>query len=441
MASPLISKSAESAEIVRCVVYKNGDKSTNVEIGGGIYKLSYYESILQDTVRVTIDYVDSGYTINNTTLLEGLPLIGQERVELEIADNNNNTKKVTLYVNSILPGYNDQNKQIVTIDLVSKEFILNEQVRVKKRYDGKISDHVEKILKDQPPFGLGTKKDTNIEQTVNLYNFIGNNKKPLYVCSLLSKKSIPTTGGGKGKTAGYFFFETDKGFVYKSIDTLMKQEPKSKLIYTTTVDQKGEKIPAGYDGKILEYNVDSVSNNLQQKYKMGLYNTKIVKFDPFNCFYEVVNQQASDSYEKGGKQLPKLNDDEFPNKETNAATKTSYYLIDTGTLPTGDTKQQLEKSKEKNFEETEIVNNATMRYNNLFATKVSITIPGLFKLSAGDTIYVDSPKIEAANEPDVNQQFGGKYLISHICHYITQKRSFSSLKLVRESVGRQASSQ
>jgi hypothetical protein len=436
MAKPAISKSALSSNIVTCKIYGNDGGSVNLI--PGIYELKYYESILQDTVRVTIIYVDSKGSINDTTVLEGLPIVGQERVELEIVDNVEGKKKVTLYVNSAHPQHNDYNKQLVALDLVSKEYILNQQVRIRKRYDGKLSDHVKKILTDSPPFGLKTKKNLDIEQTVNLYNFIGNNKKPLYVCAWLSKKSIPSSGGGKGETAGYFFFETDSGFKYKSIDSLMKQNPKTKLIYNSSVDSQGAKIPPGYDGKIIDYNVDSAANNISEKMKIGLYNTKIVKFDPFTCYYEVINRQSSDSYEKGGKKLPKLNDKEFPNKESNAATKTNYVLIDTGTLPTGNIDQQLQKSRDKNLEESDILNQATMRYNNLFSTQVSVTLPGLFKLSAGDTIFIDSPKIEGSQNNDVNQQYGGKYLISHICHYITQSETYTSANIVRESFGRQA---
>jgi hypothetical protein len=437
MAGPLISKKAEASGIIKCTIY--GNNGGEVELIDGIISFNYYESILQDVIKVVITYADSGYSINNTTLLEGLPVVGQERVSIQIVDNNNTTKKVTLYVNSAVPNYSDANKQIITLDLVSKEYILNEQVRVRKRFDGKISDSITRILTDSPPFGLGSQKKIDVEQTVNLYNFMGNNRKPLYVCSWLSKKSIPSTGGGKGKTAGYFFFETEAGFNYKSVDTLMQQSYKAKLIYNVSTDERGSKIPQGYDGKILEYNVDYTMNNMNAKMGMGVYNTKIIKFDPFNCYYESINKQVSDTYETGGKNLPQLNNKEFPNKETNAATKTTYLLVDTGVLPTGNTKQQIDKSKEKNLEETDIINQAMMRYNSLFATKVSITIPGMFKLNAGDTIFVDSPQIENSNNTDVNQQFGGKYLISDLCHYMSQRETYTSLTLIRESFGRKSS--
>lgn len=444
MADKVISKKGEAAGVTKCVIY--GNQGGEVDLVNGIYTIHYYESILSDSVRVTLVFADSVGTINGTTALDGLPIVGQEKVELTINDNSNNGKSVTLFVNSVKPFFNDTNKQMLTLDLVSREFIVNEQVRVRTRYDGKISDHINKILKDV----IKTQKKLNVEQTINTYNFLGNNKKAFYTCTWLSKKSVPTTGGGLGKTAGFFFYEVgdtiidgskqQKGFYYQSIDTLMKQEPISKFVFNTTNDKKGEKVPPGYDGKVMNYNVETAgSEDITGRMKMGLYNTRIVTFDPFNCFYKVENQQASESYEKGGKKLPTLNDKDFPgNKSPSGATKTSYFLIDTGTMPTGGTQQQISKSKEPNLDYTNVVNYSTMRYNNLFSSKINITIPGTFKISAGDTFFVDSPKIESAKNPDVNKQHGGKYLVSELCHYIDQRNTYTVLDLVRESVERKA---
>jgi hypothetical protein len=63
-------------------------------------------------------------------------------------------------------------------------------------------------------------------------------------------------------------------------------------------------------------------------------------------------------------------------------------------------------------------------------------VPGQFGLSAGDTIFVDYPQVENSSEQGVNKEYGGKYLISNICHYIRQKACETNIELVRESIGR-----
>jgi hypothetical protein len=43
----------------------------------------YYESILQDSVRATVTFVDTGNAIDGKTVIEGLPLVGEEKVSLK----------------------------------------------------------------------------------------------------------------------------------------------------------------------------------------------------------------------------------------------------------------------------------------------------------------------------------------------------------------------
>ena len=44
---------------------------------------------------------------------------------------------MTLYVNKVTPLVEDTRKSIVQLDLASKEFIMNEKVRINKRFNGK----------------------------------------------------------------------------------------------------------------------------------------------------------------------------------------------------------------------------------------------------------------------------------------------------------------
>ena len=136
-----------------------------------------------------------------------------------------------------------------------------------------------------------------------------------------------------------------------------------------------------------------------------------------------------------GKELPKLNP-ELNSKLTNF-TKTTYALVDKGTLPSGSSEQQIEKSKEINFDYSNIVNQASQRYNQLFTIKKSITIAGDFSLNAGDTIFVDIPEASADKmKQGVDPQTGGLYIIADLCHYITPDRCLTKLNLVRDSYGR-----
>jgi len=443
MAPKVATKSSDPSILETLTIHSNVNPSDTVSLADGILELNYIESIMNDTIKVNLSFVDTGASINDKTVMEGLPLVGQEKVVLKFRDNNKNVlgdkPELVLYVNKITPGLDKAQKSIVGLELVSKEYILNEKIRITKRMDGKLSDHIRTILTSQDY--LKTEKKVDIEDTINNFNFFGNNKKSLYTINWLSKKGVSAKSQKLGTSAGYFFYETSEGFFFKSIDSLLDQEPKTKMIYNETPDTRGSNIPEGYDQKILRFQ-KSNAVNVQEKLKMGSYSNRVVLFDPFTCFYEVKTNdtdRTQDSLKKGGKELS-LSDSrnkEFDipgnNKEFS---RTQYFLLDKGTAPTGNADQQIEKSGEENFEYGQIANQSMMRYNQLYAMRASITIAGNFSLHAGDAIFIDSPGLQKKNTSDVDRRDGGLYIITDICHKIDGTGTYTQCNLARDSFGR-----
>ena len=443
MAPKVATKSSDPSILETLTIYSNVNPSDTVSLADGILELNYIESIMNDTIKVNLSFVDTGASINDKTVIEGLPLVGQEKVVLKFRDNNKNVlgdkPELVLYVNKITPGLDKAQKSIVGLELVSKEYILNEKIRVTKRMDGKVSDHIRTILTSQDY--LKTEKKVDIEDTINNFNFFGNNKKSLYTINWLSKKGVSAKSQKLGTSAGYFFYETSEGFFFKSIDSLLDQEPKTKMIYNETPDTRGSNIPEGYDQKILRFQ-KSNAVNVQEKLKMGSYSNRVVLFDPFTCFYEVKTNdtdRTQDSLKKGGKELSlsESRNKEFDipgnNKEFS---RTQYFLLDKGTAPTGNADQQIEKSGEENFEYGQIANQSMMRYNQLYAMRASITIAGNFSLHAGDAIFIDSPGLQKKNTSDVDRRDGGLYIITDICHKIDGTGTYTQCNLARDSFGR-----
>ena len=492
MAEQVTTRSSTPAEVTKLEIYSNEDESKSVDLRGGLSRIQYYESILQDTVRVTVIYSDTGSTIEKdgelVSAVEGLPIVGQERVDLVFTDNNDNEISFTksgdnaLYINKYTPMIEDTTRSLVMLDLVSKEFILNEKIRVNTRFDGKISEHVKGILtsmefdkdgaKVQKKYLDSKKSVEDWEETDGNYNFCGNNRKPFYTMNWLSKKGVPTQGDPQalGNTAGFFLWETSEGYHFRSIDWLMnteKNKKKKSIIYNDSPDAGGEKTPKGYDIKALGAEKDN-RINIQEKLKMGAYSTRTIVFNPFSCLYEVV---APNAYAKGdvpasqdklklaGEKLPVMNKEfdmneveggsgEGTKKDSKEFSRTQYMIIDSGTLIadgsrnpkewTKGTKAQLEKSqKEENFEITKILSQSSMRYNQLFGTKISVTIPGEFSLHAGDSIFFDGPELTSdANKDSIDQKDGGLYIIADICHYSSTKETYTKMNLIRDSTER-----
>ena len=424
---------SQPATISKADVVSNSDAEKTASLVNGIIRLTYFESILQDSIKASLVFSDAGNAIDGKSVVEGLPLVGTEDFKLEMKDNNDKKLKVNMVVNSMTPLYEDGSKNVINLSLVSEEFLRNEmgESRCRARFNGNISDNIEKIFKDR----LKTKKPLDIERTSNDYNFLGNGRKPYYILNILSKQSIPE--GGEDGSAGFLFFETADGYQFKSIDKLFDKKQKKSYVFNNSTDAK-EGVPAGYDGKILRYQADS-SINVQSKMNMGAYKTKLVMFDPYNCKYVVDEKTADEAVEKkkvklAGKGLPVFNEKfKTPTKDF---TRTTFMMIDSGTLPSGATEDQIKENQKDNFKAAQTLNQAIRRYNQLFSSMMEITIAGDFSLHAGDVIFVDIFSVKGEKDDTVNKESGGLYIIADLCHYVDSAGTYTKLNLARDSFGR-----
>ena len=418
-------------------IYSNYGKSVDVE--SGIFDFHYYESMLDNTIRVTASFVDTGYRklegySNTGGVVEkgDLNLTVGEKVSVSVSDGYDFTLDLDMRIKEVRNIDESVNKIVYTVDLYSKESIDNEleKNRVKKRYDGKISDSVQKILKQV----LKTSKNIDIDPTLNELSFIGNVEKPFYKCAWLGPRSVPDIAKAKANLAGFFFFETYDGFKFKSIDVLFSQGPKRKFIYNGIIENAP---PVGYDAKILDYTFDStlelkkvLSSGAQFKSQMKAVNT-----------YESAYRENSFDSKKqfnpqyiGGLEQPKIASDINLQDED---TRISYKLDDQGFLVKGkNLKEQLPKSTYINYSNDEILRQSYMRFNNMFSIKLSIAVPGDMNLRAGDIVFCDFPEISGKKIRVVSQKKSGKYLVIDVCHYLTKNGCFTRLNMVRESIYR-----
>ena len=449
------SKASEPALLQKVTVLAKKSKRT-VSLLGGTVRVLYWESILGDTVRASVVFTDAGNTMNKTTAkgqgnkgrkkkvsaVEGLPITGGEQVDLKFTDNNGNSVNFGKGGNNL---FINNRKDIVTksqtsgktyeLILTSQEFIDNANSQVGYCSADILSNQVKNVLKDV--LKSEKVKDENFEETKNSINYIGNNKKAFYTINNLATKSVSAKDQELGVSAGYFFWETADGYYFKSIDTLLSGKQKKSIIYNESADNK---IPKGYDIKALTLETDSLID-VEQKKSLGATKTKSVKIDPFTTQYEVTTLDAftfEGDLKLGGKELPPDNK-VFDTKPS----RTTFWFGTTGQQHIGDSEEQIEKSKEENFKKADVVNQAIMRYNQLFASQITITIPGEFSLHAGDVVYMDIPEVsESENKvcgDDVNKMDGGLYIIADLCHYITAKETYTKLNLIRDSVGRTGS--
>ena len=446
-----------AGNITKFQIFKATDSSDiSVDMIGACVELKYYESVLSNTISATAVIVETGFTDRTKEdgnqimgIIDTLPVRGGEPVLLEFADAQPEPNKLSfktndtaLYVNRLRGLDPGTQKDVYVIDLCTREFLANEQTRVRGRYDEKISDNVQTILTEQG--GIEIKKNINIDPTAIPYNFIGNQKKPFYLCTWLASRSVPVINvegesnvDGKGGAAGYFFFENYEGFQFRSLDKLLdqKREPVKKYIYTGN-----ESYPPEYNGHILNVNVDR-DIDLQQNLALGTYANRSIFFNYASMEYlgrdYNIEDNQKDKIVNAGDQDIAWVAPAF----RKGPSRLMNHILDVGTLPSGnDAVEQLKNRKAHptkptwNAEDTMV--QSIMRYNQLFTIKINIMIPGDFSLKAGDLIFCDFPLLTTDVNTQVNDQSGGIYMIASLCHRITTSDTYTSLSLVRDTFGR-----
>ena len=115
--------------------------------------------------------------------------------------------------------------KMYNLTFISREAYLNNNTRHLFSYkNAKISSIVNKLLKTD----LGTQKKVEIEKTEHKGSFICPNLRPFEFIDQLAAKSVRSK---RPDQAGFMFFESLKGWHFKSMDGLCEQEPKYTYTY------------------------------------------------------------------------------------------------------------------------------------------------------------------------------------------------------------------
>ena len=420
------------------------------DMSGGVTDFRYYESILANNITATCVIDETGFETGDGARVEAsqgtvdsLPIRGGERTDIDVKDDYGNRLILEMYVNRVRNSDPSATNDFYFLDFVSKEAFSNEQTRVTKRYDGKISQHVQDILTNV----LQTDTYINVDDTAVDYNFIGNNRKPFHVCTWLASRATPqtTAGGGGGGSAlggaaGYFFYQTRNSFEFKSIDVLFQGDPVKKYI------KNSGKPVSGYDANIATYQLDR-DVDVKESLALGVYNNRAIFFDPLSFNYVV---REFNTGQQEGKLSTAGNRNKFassllPTEFTQSPTRFMSNVLDNGVLPEGiNSQDQLEEWKDNptnpNYDAPNAMVQSVMRYNQLFSIQMNITIPGDFSLKAGDLVECAFQEVSGRQSKTINPETKGIYMIAHLCHKLTPQDTLTSLSLIRDSYGMRPSS-
>ena len=432
-------------------IIESSDGSRNVDISRGVIAFTYFENIFSPSITARAIVVNTGNTIKGEdgrmqTIFNGLPIRGGERLLIKIAGNSNINKGLDFsdrpsryfHVGSVTNVLIDEGSETFTLNLVSRETITNETVRVGKKFPSsqKISDSVKNILKDY----IKTDKKIEVDPTQNPYGFIGNMKKPFSIITWLASKSVPGKGSSKDSSAGFLFYETKEGFNFRSIDNLIDEKPfRKNYVFTPGVVNTEDR---NRDFKILRYAINR-NQDLIAKLERGAFSSQRYYINPVSFKPSISVFKSSDYLKKSGmsklgsKQidLPRV-DDKSDKTLGELPTRIFVSMLDIGTVEEEATEEGWNTPSKRNADPEKINAQSMMRYNQLFTQVLEITIPLNSSLSAGNLIRCEFPQTSDTKRKEPDPETSGLYMIKELAHYFDGKGSYSKLKLVRDSFGR-----
>jgi len=167
---------------------------------------------------------------DTTNIIKNIPIIGEERLILKVQTPQekpepDSTIDFTLSPLIIYKINSQQGQgeasQVISLQFGSLEGFRNQTCRVSQSYSGQTNEIVEKILRDTTY--LNSKKSFFFEPTANLAKIVFPNIKPFACIKHLASIS---NSGSNNSSPSYLFYETTKGYHFRTFDSICREEPK-----------------------------------------------------------------------------------------------------------------------------------------------------------------------------------------------------------------------
>ena len=421
-----------------------------MDIKGITEVMTITEDILSNTLNGVVTVYDTG------DIRSVFPLTGLERLSVKF-----NTPG--------LPGYdytedNGTPFQIYKVDKVTKipgkdiaqryqiffcsPEMFNSQVStVSKAYSGPIENAVKDLVTNKR--FLNSKKPLFIENTATNAKYVIPSLKPLKAINFLATQAV----SGKYNNAGYLFFETSRGFHFRSIESLLAMSGSvarpTRWNFQTQVQLNKDKTDEGKPGvknipsrmqAVIQYNIDKHADSLSNIID-GVYANRVVVHDAFNKTIKTHDFNYKENFAKGFHTETVGDSDDgdkhfTPNTQLNDTGKALFEYPDSKKMVVTET------SKVHNDYEFVPVNTTlpkiTSQKAGLRNLNLSMLVYGNTDINAGDIINFNLPLLKPSGDKDPieNPYIGGRYLIMAVKHTMTLESGTHemTLRCMKDSV-------
>ena len=155
----------------------SADGKEEYDIRSGIAAVDYYEDLLKPGTIITITYIDAG-NADGKSVFDALPIEPKVKISLSFDRKGFDTWQVGVDNYSLSKSggsKKDSKKETVSLFFVTQDCMTNFNTQIKEKFEGAISQSVEKMLKQN----LGITKKIDVERTQHTYEFrAGSFKNP-----------------------------------------------------------------------------------------------------------------------------------------------------------------------------------------------------------------------------------------------------------------------
>jgi hypothetical protein len=194
------------------IVAHNGSESDLIHI---FQEINIFEDVLSCTMSGNIVLHDG------VNLISNLPIIGGETLKIAWSTTGKEDRpiKKDFVVHRIGPkAMISEKARSYALYFTSPEQVYDVTSSIVRYIDGTASSMVERIYTDN---FRETDKPFEVEQTKNIHSVIPCHWSPFQTINYLSKLAISKNSD----RTGFLFYESNRGFHFKSVETLYEQEP------------------------------------------------------------------------------------------------------------------------------------------------------------------------------------------------------------------------
>lgn len=406
---------------------------------------------------------------NEQNMIGNMPLQGRERVSIKVKTQAIKDKTYNFDMTVYAVGGRSTNGkiQVYTLELISYEALVNEGVRIGKVLKGTADE----IVKDVIGNVLKSKKKVTIEKAKFPQKYLPTLKRPFDLIAQISKNAVsgyapgstknssgvtsPNSSGSDLKidsttkklsgTAGYLFFETYDGYVFKSVDALSDVDgkyggspPTVSYTYGLSNEQQSD---AANPYKIIQYNFANEVDIMKQMRK-GTYSTMCVFFDINSMDYSEYLYSVQDTYDQmshlgSADKIPK-GQKELSRTPTRIMTQMINHELFHGGIDPGITNAEYPDRYKYHMAQS------NARYTIAANQTLNIIVPPNLNIRAGDKLDIRIPNMVTTsqrNEKPWDDEHSGYYLVKDISYNFimrgpTPLTGSNSITLIRDSYGR-----